>query len=394
MPGNAVELILARRVRGITPSLTLAITAKAKKMKAEGLPVISFGAGEPDFDTPQFIKDAAVQALAKGQTKYTPESGTDELRQAIADKLKKDNNLAYEKEQIIVSCGAKHSIYNVIQALIDSGDEVLIPAPYWLSYPEMVVLAGGKPVIIPTREEDGFRITPEDLAKHYTPKTKLLIMNSPSNPTGAIYSRADLLALARFVKEKGLFVISDEIYEKLVYDGFKQISFAALDEEIKDLTITVNGHSKAYAMTGWRIGYAACRKDLAKAISSMQGHSTSHPTSFSQAGALAALTGPQDEIEKMRQVFEKRRDLMIAEIQKSSKIKAFKPGGAFYLFCNISRTGLSSLEFCEKILEKKHVACVPGAAFGADAYIRLSFATSEANIIEGVKRIREFADSL
>ena len=392
---QAVPFNLAKRVSQLTPSATLAIEAKAKKLKAEGLDVISFGAGEPDFDTPAYIKDAAHEALKKGVTKYTPAQGTVELRKAIAEKLKRDNGLEYSPEQIVVSCGAKHSIYNVIQVLIEEGDEVLIPSPYWLSYPEMVSLSGGKSVFIPTTEETDFKVTPAMLKKFITPQSKLLILNSPSNPTGAFYTEDELRALSSFIKEHQLLVVSDEIYEKLLYDGRKHFSLAAADEETKRLTVTVNGHSKTYAMTGWRIGYLACEKEIAQAISSLQSHSTSNPTSFAQSGAEAALRlEDKNEIEKVRALFEKRRDLIFTEMSKSPKLVPFKPQGAFYLFCNIQKTGLGSLAFCDKLLEQKKVAAVPGIAFGSDHHIRLSFATSEDNIKKGVARILEFVNSL
>ena len=392
---QAVPFNLAKRVSQLTPSATLAIEAKAKKLKAEGLDVISFGAGEPDFDTPAYIKDAAHEALKKGVTKYTPAQGTVELRKAIAEKLKRDNGLEYSPEQIVVSCGAKHSIYNVIQVLIEEGDEVLIPSPYWLSYPEMVSLSGGKSVFIPTTEETDFKVTPAMLKKFITPQSKLLILNSPSNPTGAFYTEDELRALSSFIKEHQLLVVSDEIYEKLLYDGRKHFSLAAADEETKRLTVTVNGHSKTYAMTGWRIGYLACEKEIAQAISSLQSHSTSNPTSFAQSGAEAALRlEDKNEIEKVRALFEKRRDLIFTEMSKSPKLVPFKPQGAFYLFCNIQKTGLGSLAFCDKLLEQKKVAAVPGIAFGSDHHIRLSFATSEDNIKKGVARILEFMNSL
>jgi aspartate aminotransferase len=373
----------------------LAIEAKAKKLKAEGLDVISFGAGEPDFDTPDYIKQAAHDALNRGVTKYTPAQGTLELRKSIAAKLKKDNGLDYSPEEIVVSCGAKHSIYNLIQVLVDEGDEVLIPAPYWLSYPEMVSLAGGKSVFIPTDESTEFKLTPEILRKNLRAQTKLLILNSPSNPTGAVYSETELRDLAKIIREHGLFVISDEIYEKLLYDGRRHFSIATTDEAVKKLTITVNGHSKTYAMTGWRIGYSACEKEIAQAVSSLQSHSTSNPTSFAQVGAEAALRLEDPAaIEKVRSLFQKRRDLIFGEVGRVSKLVPFKPQGAFYLFINIEKTGLGSVAFCQRLLEEKKVACVPGIAFGSDRHIRLSFATSEANITQGISRLREFVSSL
>ncbi|HNV86807.1 MAG TPA: pyridoxal phosphate-dependent aminotransferase [Candidatus Omnitrophota bacterium] len=385
---------LANRMRHLTPSLTLAVDAKAKKLKAEGIPVISFGAGEPDFDTPPLIKEAAIQAIHQGVTKYTPAQGTLELRKAIAEKLSRENGISYVPDEVVVSCGAKHSIYNVLQVLIEAGDEVLIPSPFWLSYPEMVTLAGGKSVLVPTEERSEFKVTPESLANYVTKKTKVFILNSPSNPTGTVYSPDEIRKLAVFAKERGLIVISDEIYEKLIYDGVQHLSIASLDEEIKGLTITVNGHSKTYAMTGWRIGYIAGPKEIAQAVSSLQSHSTSNPTSFAQSGALAAFKIGDGDIEKVRLSFEKRRDLLAGELSKIKALGFFKPKGAFYLFCNIEKTGLGSVAFCEKLLETKQVACVPGVAFGSDKHIRLSFAISEKNIIEGIRRIGEFVQSL
>lgn len=384
---------LSKRAISIAPSLTLAITSKAKQMKADGIDVISFGAGEPDFDTPEFIKQAAVKALNSGATKYTPAIGTLELRNAITKKLERENGLQYTADQIVVSCGAKHSIHNVIQALVDAEDEVLIPAPYWLSYPEMVTLAGGKSVIIPTTDEESFKITADKLKQYITPKSKVLILNSPSNPTGAVYSKEELQAIGEVVKKHGIFTISDEIYETLLYDGREHYSFAKIDDEIKDLTITVNGHSKRFAMTGWRIGYVACRKDIAKAISGMQSHTTSNPTSFAQAGALAALTESDESGKKMFESFSRRRDLIVKEIDSIEKMTYFKPQGAFYIFCNISQTGLTSLDFCDQILTEQKVACVPGVAFGSDNHIRLSFAIADDKIVEGIKRIRQFIES-
>lgn len=386
---------LAKRVTHLTPSATLAIEAKAKKLKSEGIDVISFAAGEPDSDTPAYIKDAAIEALKKGLTKYTPAQGTAELRKAIVEKLKKDNHLEYSPEEVVVSCGAKHSIYNLIQVLVEEGDEVLIPSPYWLSYPEMVSFAGGKSVFIPTTEETDFRITASLLKKFITPRSKILILNSPSNPTGTVYSEEALREISLVIKEHDLFVISDEIYEKLIFDGRRHFSFASVDETTKRLTMTVNGHSKTYAMTGWRIGYLACEKEIAQAVASLQSHSTSNPTSFAQSGAEVALQRENPaEIEKVRALFQRKRDLIFNEVSRTKKLSPFKAQGAFYLFVDIEKTGLRSLAFCEKLLEVKKVACVPGLAFGSDHHVRLSFATSEENITQGVRRIREFVESL
>jgi aspartate aminotransferase len=388
------ELRLARRMTEVSPSATLAMEAKAKKLKAEGKDIISFGAGEPDFDTPTPIKDAAIAALKSGFTKYTPAQGTLELRGAISEKLRRENALEYSPEEIVVSCGAKHSLFNLFQVLVEDGDEVLIPAPYWLSYPEMVRLAGGKPVFVPTTQESEFKTKPSQLAKYVTARTKALVLNSPSNPTSSVYSPEEIRALASFVKEHALIAVSDEIYEKFLFDGRRHQSLAAVDGETKHLTVTVNGHSKAFAMTGWRIGYLAARKEIAQAVANLQSHSTSNPTSFAQAGAVVALGSDPGDIEKMRLLFEKRRNLMFNEVAAIPKLEPFKPQGAFYLFCGIEKTGMTSMAFCEKLLDAKLVSCVPGLPFGSDQHIRLSFATSEDNIVKGVRRIKEFVESL
>lgn len=384
----------ARRITQVKPSLTLGITAKAKAMQAEGKNVISFGAGEPDFDTPRVIRKAAEQALRDGHTRYTPESGIQPLRAAIADKLKRENNIEYQPEEIVVSCGAKHSIYNAVQVLVDEEDEVILPSPYWLSYPEMVTLAGGKVVTIAATEESDFKITPAELERAITPRTKLFILNSPSNPTGAVYTEAELRAIAEVLRQKNIFIISDEIYEKLIYDGVKHFSIASIDSEIRSKTVTVNGHSKTYAMTGWRIGYLAAPREIAKAVSTLQSHSTSNPTSFAQYGALEAFKLSGEDIEKFRKKFERRRNLIFRLAKKVPRLAAFKPSGAFYLFCDISDTGLTSMQFSERLLEEKQVAVVPGVVFGSDKHIRMSFATSEDLIKEGIERIAEWIRTL
>lgn len=363
-------------------------------MQAEGKNVISFGAGEPDFDTPRAIRKAAEQALRDGHTRYTPESGIQPLRAAIAEKLKRENNIEYEADEIVVSCGAKHSIYNTIQVLIDDGDEAILPSPYWLSYPEMVTLAGGKAVALATTEESEFKITPAELERAITPRTKLFILNSPSNPTGAVYTEAELRAIAEVLRPRNIFIISDEIYEKLIYDGIKHFSIASIDNEIRSKTVTVNGHSKTYAMTGWRIGYLAAPREIAKAVSTLQSHSTSNPTSFAQYGALEAFKLSNEDIEKFRKKFERRRNLIFRLAKKVPRLATFKPSGAFYLFCDISDTGLGSIQFSERLLEEKHVAVVPGIVFGSDKHIRLSFATSEDLIKEGIERIAEWMRTL
>ena len=387
--------LLSNRITKVTPSLTLSITAKAKALQAQGIHVISLSAGEPDFDTPEFIKEAAIQALRKGVTKYTPAEGTLELRKAIASKLKRDQGLTYAPDQIVVSVGAKHSIFNLFQVLLNEGDEVLIPSPYWLSYPEIVTLSGGKSVFIETREEHEFKMTPEQLEKHITPRTKILVLNSPSNPTGAVYRRKELEALVPILlKHSHVWILSDEIYEKLIFDGVGHTSIASLHPEMAKRTLLVNGHSKAYAMTGWRMGYAACAKEIAEACSTLQSHSTSNPTSFAQAGAVVALEKGDAEAKKMCEVFEKRRNLFISELKKIPKLKPFSPQGAFYLFVNIEATGIDSMRLAERLLDEARVAVVPGKVFGSDRHIRLSFACSEKDILEAARWIGDWVKKL
>lgn len=378
-----------RRIKDIIGSTTLAITATANELKAKGHDVVNFAAGEPDFDTPASIKAAAVKAIEQGLTKYTPTAGTQELREAIAAKFKKDNRLDYKPSQVVVSCGAKHSIFNIIQVLADEGEEVLIPSPYWVSYPEMVKAAGAVPRFIPTGAKTGFKVTPADLRRHVGSKTKILILNSPSNPTGMVYSREELESIAEFCVKNNLFVISDEIYEKLIYGMDGYTSIAALGKDIYDLTITVNGVSKAYAMTGWRIGYAAGREDIMEYVKKFQDHATSNPASISQAAAVQALREPEDGIRAMREEFRKRRDLMAAELKSIPQISYVLPQGAFYLFCDFSRMG-SSERIARQILEDVKVAVIPGDSFGAPGFIRLSFATSAERIQEGTKRIKDW----
>jgi aspartate aminotransferase len=385
---------LSSRVETLTPSLTLAIDSKAKAMKAEGIDVCGFGAGEPDFDTPEHIKAAAQAAIETGFTKYTPSSGIPELRQAIAEKFKADNGLDYKPSQIIVSNGAKQSCYNAIMAVCDPGDEVIIPAPYWLSYPEMVRLAGAEPVIVPTTEENDWKITAEQFEEAMSPKTKMIILNTPGNPTGSVYTKEELRALSEVAAEEDIYILSDEIYEKLVYDGTEHVSIASLTPEAYDLTITVNGFSKAYAMTGWRLGYLAAPEPIAKAIDSMQSHSTSNPCSFAQKGALAAIKGDQQCIVDMREEFNLRREYMHGRLSSIPGITAVKPLGAFYVLANISALGLNSTNFADRLLSKANVAVVPGIAFGDDRTVRLSYATSLDVIKKGLDRIEEFAKTL
>ncbi len=387
-------MLLAHRSTILTPSLTLAIDSKAKAMKAEGLDVCSFGAGEPDFDTPEHIKAACIAAIQAGYTKYTPSSGVPELRQAISEKFKKDNELDYSPSQIIVSNGAKHSCLNAILACVGEGDEVIIPAPYWLSYPEMVRLAGGEPVMVQTTEENGWKMTAEEFQDAMSPRTKMVILNSPGNPTGAVYTREELEAIGEVALGEDILILSDEIYEKLVYDDVKHVSIASISKELYDLTITVNGFSKAYAMTGWRLGYLGAPEAIAKAIDAIQSHSTSGCTSFAQKGALAALKGDQAPVEDMRSEFDIRRQYMVERLTSIPKVKVVMPQGAFYVLANISGLGLSSTNFADRLLSKHHVAVVPGVAFGNDQTIRLSYATSLDVIKKGLDRIEEFCKSL
>ena len=385
---------ISKRAAALAPSLTLAIDSKAKQMKAEGQDVVGFGAGEPDFDTPQHIKDAAVKALAEGFTKYTPSSGIPELRQAIADKFKRDNGLSYKPSQVIVSCGGKHSCYNVILATCQEGDEVVIPAPYWLSYPEMVKLASATPVILPTTDKTEFKVTPAQLRAAITPRTRLFILNSPSNPTGSLYSRAEIQALGDICVEKDVLIMSDEIYEKLVYDGAEHASVASFSQAHYEHTVIVHGFAKAYSMTGWRLGYLAAPEPIAKAIDAIQSHSTSNPTSFAQKGAVAALTGPQDHLKSWLAEYASRRSFAHKRLNSIPGISCVNAKGAFYLFPNISKLGLNSTDFCAKLLDQEKVAAVPGIAFGADDYLRISYATSLRNIEKGLDRLEKFAKGL
>ena len=390
--------ILSSRARGLKPSPTLAINAKAKSMQAQGIKVVSFGAGEPDFDTPENIKRAAIKAIQEGFTKYTAVGGIDELKDAIIQKLKRDNQLTYKRSEVLVSCGGKHSFYNLAQALFDQGDEVIIPAPYWVSYPPMVLLAGAAPVIIGTREEDNFKITPEGLKRAITPKTKALVLNSPSNPTGSAYTKKDLERIAEIAISSNFFVISDEIYEKIVYDGFEFRSIASLGEEIRKRTIIVHGVAKTYAMTGWRIGYTAGPEEIISAMNNIQSQSTSNPTSISQKASVEALNGSQDEVKKMVSAFAQRRNYIVDRLNEIEGVSCYKPIGAFYVFPNFSHyygktyqgkkinnsTGLADF-----FLDVARVAVVPGVEFGADPFERLSYATSMEDIREGIDRIEE-----
>ncbi len=385
---------LAARIAQVPSSITLAITAKAKAMKGEGLDVCSFSAGEPDFDTPSHIKEAAKQALDQGKTRYGAAAGESELRAAIARKLEKDNNLSYAAENIIVTNGGKHSLFNLMMALIDSGDEVIIPSPYWLSYPEMVKLAGGEPVIVSTTAANNYKITPEQLRQAITGKTKLFVFNSPSNPTGTVYSADEIRALAEVIIEQDLLVVADEIYEKILYDGAEHLSIGAVSPEIFARTIVSNGFAKSYSMTGWRVGYIAAPVEIIKAMTTIQSHSTSNVCTFAQYGAIAALEGTQEPIEKMLQAFGSRRLVMWEGITAIPGLSCSKPDGAFYLFVDISATGQNSLDFCSKLLESQQVAAIPGVAFGNDKCIRLSYATDMNSIEKGLERLDKFVHLL
>ncbi|MER3434545.1 MAG: aspartate aminotransferase [Leptolyngbya sp. ERB_1_1] len=386
---------LATRVSQVTPSLTLAIDAKAKAMKREGIDVCSFSAGEPDFDTPDHIKQAATDALKQGKTRYGPAAGEPLLREAIARKLQRENHLTYQPENIIVTNGGKHSLYNLMMAMIDPGDEVIIPAPYWVSYPEMVKLAGGIPIIVKTTAETQFKITPDQLQQAITEKTKLFILNSPSNPTGMVYTPDEIRAIAKVIVEKEIYVVSDEIYEHLLYDGAEHLSIAAASPEVFDRTIISHGFAKAYSMTGWRVGYLAGNVDLIKAATKIQGHSTSNVCTFAQYGAIAAYEDPRsnESVEIMRQAFAERRTAIVNLVRAIPGLSCIKPDGAFYLMIDISKLGMTSLEFCDGLLTEQKVAAIPGIAFDADDHIRLSYATDMTTIEKGIDRLATFVKS-
>jgi len=390
---------LSRKASSISPSSTLAIDAKAKKMKADGYDVIGFGAGEPDFDTPEHIKEAAIKAIKEGFTKYTPASGTLSLKEAICRKFKRENGLDYSPSNIVISNGAKHSLLNVFQAICNPGDEVIIPSPYWVSYPEMVKLADAVPVFVKTHEEDGFEFSIDQLEKAVTDKTKAILINSPSNPTGMVYSKELLEAVADLAVRKNLYIVSDEIYEKIIYDGLSHISIASFGEKIKEQTIIVNGVSKSYSMTGWRIGYTASNEKIAKIMSNVQSHATSNPNSIAQKAAEAAIDGPQDCVEAMVKEFARRRDYMVEKINSIDGLSCIKPKGAFYVMMNISRLIGKELygviidgsdTFADVLLEKANVALVPGSGFGTNEHVRLSYAMSLESIREGLNRIEKF----
>jgi aspartate aminotransferase len=386
---------LTKRINQLSESMTIAISSLARDLKEEGKDVISFSAGEPDFGTPQVIKDAAIEALTLGKTTYTAIGGTNEVKQAIADKLKRENGLDYDPSDIIVSVGAKHSLFNIFQSLIEDGDEVIIPAPYWVTYPEQTKYSGGKVVDILTTDENGFKITPQQLKDAITPKSKILILTTPSNPTGSVYSKDELIALADVLKDTNITVVSDEMYEKLVYDGIKFTAVASISEDMFNRTITVNGLSKSVAMTGWRFGYIATpNKELVKAMTKLQGQSTSNINSITQHAAIVALNGSADQdVEMMRVEFEKRRDLACDLFNQIDGLSVIKPQGAFYLYVNIKNVEKDSMKFSQDLLQEVGVAVVPGVGFGLDGYFRFSFATDEATIKDGISRIKRFVES-
>jgi len=394
---------LSGRARGISPSPTLSVDARAKELAAAGERIINFGVGEPDFDTPEHIKAAAAEAMARGMTKYTAVAGTLELRQAICRKFARDNDLTYRPDEIVVSCGAKHSLYNAVQVLAEPGDEVIVPAPYWVSYLEQVKLAGAEPVVVKTRAENGYKLIPEELSGSLTPRSRLLILNSPSNPTGSIYTKEELAAIAEVAVRAGIWVLSDEVYEKLIYDGAAHFSIASLGPEIKQQTVVVNGVSKSYAMTGWRIGYAAASAPVAKAMADLQSHSTSNPTSIAQAAAVAALNGPQEAVAEMRSAFAARRTYILERLNGIPGINCPTPAGAFYAFPDVSayfgrrwgeKTISSASDLAAFLLEEAKVAVVPGIAFGNDRCLRFSYAASLEEIAEGMDRIAAAFGSL
>ncbi len=395
--------MLASRLSKIKPSATLAVDAKAKAMRAEGIDVVNFGVGEPDFDTPEHIKEAAIKAIQDGFTKYTPVDGIPELKEAIIDRIKQDLGVEYSLSNVLVSCGGKHSLYNIFMALVGKGDEVIIPAPYWVSYPPMVLLAEGEPVIVETREENGFKILPDELASSITPRTKAIILNSPSNPTGSLYTKEELIAIGKILLEKDIYLISDDIYYRILFDNYEFHSIVSLIPELKDKVIMVNGVSKTYSMTGWRIGYMLGPDEVITAARKIQSQSTSNPTSIAQKAAVSALNGPQDCIDEMVQEFAKRRKRILELLDELPGVTCYPPEGAFYVFPNFSayfgktwngKKIEGSVSLSEFFLEEAHVALVPGEAFGADEFIRFSYATSMDRIEEGLRRIKDVLDKL
>jgi len=388
---------LASRVSLIKPSPTLTIQARANALKASGRDIVGFGAGEPDFDTPLNIKEAAIRAIHAGFTKYTPVGGTDELKDAVIAKLQRDNQLTYRRSEIVISCGAKHSLFNVAHVLFEEGDEVLIPSPYWVSYTDIVYLTGAKPVVIKTRIEDGFKLLPAQLEAAITPRTRAIIISYPSNPAGVCYSRNELEELAAVILRKGIMIISDDIYEKIIYDDRPFCTLASLSDELKSISVVINGVSKSYSMTGWRIGYAAGSEEIVSAMTKYQSQNTSNPTSIAQKAAVEALNGPQEGVGKMAREFQKRRDLIVERLTAIDGVTCLRPEGAFYVFPNVgSYYGRSfegkiigtSAEMAAYLLDEANVALVPGGDFGHDDHIRISYATSMEQIEKGVERIR------
>ena len=386
--------MLARRVSHIKPAPTLALTAKVNQLKAQGVDIIGFGAGEPDFDTPDFIKEACIKALKDGKTKYAPSAGLPELRQALAEKLLKENSIEYRPSEIVVTAGAKMALFLVMLALLEEGDEVLLPSPYWVSYPEQILLCGAKVVEVPLREEEGFVLKAEMLKDYITPRTKMLILNSPSNPTGAVVPEEEQRKIAQLCLEKGIFLVSDECYEAFLYDGERFVSPASFSKEVREITFTINAFSKTFSMTGWRVGYVACPEKYAKVIADLNSQSISNATTFAQYGALEALKNPKAKefVENMKRTFERRRDLAYELLKEIPKVSVVKPKGAFYIFPNLksySEKLGSDLRLADYLIEKGRVAGVPGSAFGAEGYLRLSYCVSEDHIKEGIKRLRE-----
>ena len=380
----------ADRITKVTPSMTLAISAKAKAMRAKGLDVCTFSAGEPDFDTPKHICEAAKTAIDQGKTRYGPASGEPELKEAIAQKLQSDNQLPYKSENIMVTNGGKHALFNLMMAVLNPGDEVIIPAPYWVSYPEMVKLAGATPVIVETSAETDYKITPAQLKAAITPKTRLFVLNSPSNPTGMVYTPDEIRALATTVVEADIWVVSDEIYEKILYDGMTHLSIGAVSDAMFARTIVANGFAKAYAMTGWRLGYLAAPTEIIKGVNTLQSQSTSNVCTFAQYGAIAALQGPTDDLQRMLSAFDQRRKAIVSIINGIDGLSCVEPKGAFYILADISQVEKDSLSFCQQLLEEKHVAAVPGVAFGAEGTLRISYATDMDTIERGMERLQSF----
>jgi len=387
-----VSEMVSERVKEISPSLTLGMTSRAKELKRKGQDVVNLGAGEPDFPTPQNIKEAAIRAINNNFTYYTPTSGIEELKQALAEKLKEHNKVHYDPQQIVLSCGGKHSLYNIMQVLLNPGDEALLPVPYWVSYVEQIKLAGALPRLVPTTEDN--RLDVDEMAREVTDKTKLLILNSPSNPSGIVLGHSELRAVADLALENSLWIVSDEVYEAFVYDDLAHISIASLSEEVKRKTVISNSFSKTYSMTGWRIGYTAGPREIVEAISRLQDHTTSNPNSITQMAALEALRGPQDSVKRMVEAFDQRRRLMVSRLREIRNVRCEMPQGAFYAFPDVKATGLSSMGFAEKLLSEAHVAVVPGVAFGKDGNIRLSYAASTKEIEKGMDRMEEFCGKL